>query len=155
MLSQFLIYQVCCYTAFALHIYTKLQVTNISYCLPFLCLYFFCYALVTPEILEQRSCHFIKFAGIPSFCLTVFNFFVVEKYFLWIFVALILSSSCNWNFNLECLKIQYLLTSFLFIVQLIFSFCKLYVNVIFKLVRVVLKHGIYSTREKCSYLAYS
>ena len=43
----------------------------------------------------------------------------------------------------------------IFILKLRVSFFQLYVNVILEWVRVVLKHGIYSTRENCSYLAYS
>ena len=47
------------------------------------------------------------------------------------------------------------LNYYVFIVKLRVSFCKLFVNVILEWVRVVLKHGIYSTKGNCSYLAYS
>ena len=44
---------------------------------------------------------------------------------------------------------------YMFVVKLRVSFYKLFVNVILEWVRVVLKHGIYSTRGNYSYLAYS
>ena len=47
------------------------------------------------------------------------------------------------------------LNYYLFIVKLRVSFYKLFVNVLLEWVRVVMKHGIYSTRGNCSYLAYS
>ena len=72
-LSQFLIYRVCCCTAFALHIYTKLQVTNIWYYLYLVCLYSFCCPSFTLEVLQQSFYRFVKFAGIPWLYFTVFK----------------------------------------------------------------------------------